>query len=66
MINSFQNDTINFALYSCNWTEMSIKFKKTLLLSMQINNANNIKLKISPNIIVNLQLYTNVCTDLKT
>jgi len=62
MLTSFQNDEINFALYSCNWTEMSIKFKKLLLLTMHINNANNFKLNVSTNIIVNLQLYTSVCT----
>ncbi|XP_022183354.1 uncharacterized protein LOC111042928 [Myzus persicae] len=54
------NDEINFALYSSNWTEMSIKFKKLLLLTMQINNANNFKLNVSTNIVVNLKLYTNV------
>jgi len=61
MVISFQNDSINDALYNCNWTGMSIKFKKLLLLTMQINNANNFKLNISTNIIINLQLYTNVC-----
>ncbi|CAH1724020.1 unnamed protein product [Aphis gossypii] len=54
------NDTINFALYNCNWTEMNINFKKLLLFTMQMNNANNFKLNISTNIIVNLKLFTNL------
>jgi len=53
MVTLFQNHTINVALYSCDWTEMNIKFKKLLILKMQINNANSYELNVSTNIIVN-------------
>lgn len=59
-ITVFQKGSINFALYNCNWTKKDIIFKKLLLLSMQINNSENLKLKASAQIIVNLQLFTNV------
>ncbi|XP_025205093.1 uncharacterized protein LOC112601603 [Melanaphis sacchari] len=59
LINKY-NDTINFALYNCNWIEMNINFKKLLLFTMKMNNANNFKLNISPKIMVNLKLFTNV------
>jgi len=59
-MNVFQKDNINFALYNCNWIEKNITFKKLLLLAMQINNAEKLKLKASEQIIVNLQLFTNV------
>jgi len=55
-----QKNNINFALYNCNWTEMDITFKKLLLLSMQINNSENLKLKATAQIIINLQLFSNV------
>lgn len=63
-MNEFQKDDINFALYNCNWTEENITFKNLLLLSMQINNSEKLKLKASAQIIVNLQLFTKVtmCT----
>jgi len=60
IMNLFQKDDINFALYNCNWTEKNITFKNLLLLSMQINNSEKLKLKASAQMIVNLQLFTKV------
>lgn len=55
-----QKDSINFALYDSNWTEMNIEFKKLLLHTMRMNNAYNFKLKATTKQIVNLELFTNV------
>jgi len=55
-----QKNNINFALYNCNWIEKDITFKKLLLISMKINNSENLKLKATAQIIINLQLFTNV------
>ncbi|XP_060868921.1 uncharacterized protein LOC132943821 [Metopolophium dirhodum] len=35
-----QKDSIIYALYSSNWTEMDMKSEKLILLTMQLNNAN--------------------------
>eukprot|EP00102_Acyrthosiphon_pisum_P011405 XP_008180122.1 PREDICTED: odorant receptor 46a-like [Acyrthosiphon pisum] len=52
-----QKDEIIFALYSSNWTEMDMKCKKLILLTMQLNNANQIKLKFTRTKIVNLEMF---------
>jgi len=39
---------------------MNLIFKKLLLLTMQMNNANQITMKATTNKIVNLQLFSNV------
>jgi len=39
---------------------MDIKFKKLLLLAMKLNNANQLKMKATPNKVVNLQLFSSV------
>jgi len=39
---------------------MDLRFKKLLLLAMQFNNANKLKIKSTPNKIVNLQLFSSV------
>jgi len=39
---------------------MDLKFKKLLLLTMKINNANKLMIKASPTKIINLQTYANV------
>ncbi|XP_060873805.1 uncharacterized protein LOC132947516, partial [Metopolophium dirhodum] len=57
-----QKDSIIFALYSSNWTEMNMKCKKLVLLTMKINNANQKKLKFTRTKIVNLELFYNVST----
>ncbi|XP_025205601.1 putative odorant receptor 92a [Melanaphis sacchari] len=55
-----QKDTMNFALYSSNWTAMSIKYKNILLLTMQMNDAEKLKLRISLTKIVNLEMFASV------
>lgn len=52
---------IIFALYSSNWTAMNLKTKKLILYHMQMNNANNRKLKYTVTKIVNLELFSSVC-----
>ncbi|XP_022169061.1 odorant receptor 46a-like [Myzus persicae] len=52
-----QKDSIVFALYSSNWTEMDLKCKKLILLAMQLNNANHKKLKFTRTKIVNLEMF---------
>jgi hypothetical protein len=39
---------------------MDLKFKKLLLLTMRMNDANNLMIKVSPKKVVNLQMFTNV------
>ncbi|XP_029342216.1 uncharacterized protein LOC107882832 [Acyrthosiphon pisum] len=55
-----QRESMNFALYSSNWTDMSIKFKKLLLLTMRMNDAENLKMKISMKRIVNMEMFADV------
>ncbi|XP_025196562.1 odorant receptor 22c-like [Melanaphis sacchari] len=52
--------TVNFGLYSSNWTEMDLKYKKTLLLAMTMNSAHKRVMKVSPNSIVNLEMFSRV------
>jgi len=51
---------VNTGIYSCDWTKMDVQFKKLLLLTMQMNNSNNLVIKASPKKFVNLQLFANV------
>lgn len=39
---------------------MDLKFKKLVLLTMEMNNANQSVIRASPKKIINLQLYNNV------
>lgn len=55
-----QKESVNFGIYSCDWTKMDIKFKKLLLLTMKLNNADKLKIKATPNKVVNLQLFSSV------
>lgn len=55
-----KRESINLGIYSCNWMYLNSKLKKILLLTMQINNANQLMIRASPNKIVNLQLFANV------
>ncbi|KAF0706717.1 odorant receptor 46a-like, partial [Aphis craccivora] len=50
---------VNFGIYTCNWTKMDLKFKKLLLLTMQMNNANRMVIKASPKKVINLQLFAS-------
>ncbi|XP_060869024.1 uncharacterized protein LOC132943898 [Metopolophium dirhodum] len=61
-----QKDSIIFALYSSNWTEMDMKCKKLILLTMQLNNANHQKLKFTRTKIVNLEMFFKTMGDCYT
>jgi len=58
----FKKDSIIFALYSSNWTEMDMKCKRLILLMMKLNNANHKKLKFTRTKIVNLEMFFKVST----
>ncbi|XP_025421655.1 odorant receptor 46a [Sipha flava] len=51
---------VNFGLYSSDWTAKDLKFKKTLLLVMNMNSAHNRLMKIKPESVVNLELFAKV------
>eukprot|EP00102_Acyrthosiphon_pisum_P026807 XP_016664017.1 PREDICTED: uncharacterized protein LOC107885094 [Acyrthosiphon pisum] len=55
--NLIMKDSIKFALYSSNWTEMDMKCKQLILLTMQLNNANQKKLRFSRTKIVNMEMF---------
>ncbi|XP_022169050.1 odorant receptor 22b-like [Myzus persicae] len=57
---NLKRESVNFSLYSCDWTKMDNKFKKLLLLTMRMNNANNLMIKASPKKVVDLQMFANV------
>ncbi|XP_025207395.1 uncharacterized protein LOC112603161 [Melanaphis sacchari] len=57
---NLKKESVNLGIYSCNWTKMDLTFKKILLLTMRINDANQIKMKASEKKIVNLQLFSYV------
>ncbi|XP_060875404.1 uncharacterized protein LOC132948778 [Metopolophium dirhodum] len=57
---NLKRESVNFALYSCDWTKMDIKFKKLLLLTMRMNDANNFVIRATPRKVVNLQMFANV------
>ncbi|XP_026807240.1 odorant receptor 33b-like [Rhopalosiphum maidis] len=52
-----QKDSIIFALYSSNWTEMNINCKKMILFIIKMNNANYKKLKFTSTKIINLEMF---------
>ncbi|KAF0762379.1 Uncharacterized protein FWK35_00012118, partial [Aphis craccivora] len=54
--------SVNLGIYSSNWTNMDLKFKKLLLLAMQMNKANEIMMKASMKKIINFQLFASVLT----
>ncbi|KAF0712197.1 odorant receptor 46a-like [Aphis craccivora] len=56
---NIKRQLVNFGIYTCNWTKMDLKFKKLLLLTMQMNNANRMVIKASPKKVINLQLFAN-------
>ncbi|XP_015372525.1 PREDICTED: uncharacterized protein LOC107167838 [Diuraphis noxia] len=55
-----KRELINFSLYSCNWTQTDLKFKKLVLLAMRMNDANNFVIKASPKKIINLQVFASI------
>ncbi|XP_050435002.1 odorant receptor 67a-like [Adelges cooleyi] len=52
-----KRDGVNFGLYSCDWTAMDKRFKKLIILAMAMNNANQLKIKATPNRVINLELF---------
>ncbi|KAE9536795.1 hypothetical protein AGLY_006857 [Aphis glycines] len=58
-----KKESVNLGIYSCDWTRMDLKLKKILLIAMKFNNANQLKIKATPNKIVNLQLFSSVGDD---
>ncbi|XP_022169092.1 odorant receptor 33b-like [Myzus persicae] len=61
-----QKDSILFALYSSNWTEMDMKCKQLILLTMKLNNANHKQLKFTRTKIVNLEMFFKTMGDCYT
>lgn len=57
----FQKEALNFALYSSNWTNQCIHFKKLLFLAMNMNSAENLNMKVSFRKVFNLELFAGVC-----
>ncbi|XP_022176583.1 uncharacterized protein LOC111037989 [Myzus persicae] len=57
---NLKRESVNLGISSCNWLKMDLKFKRLLLLTMRINDANQITMKASTKKIVNLQLFANV------
>ncbi|CAI6360301.1 unnamed protein product [Macrosiphum euphorbiae] len=56
-----KKDLITFGLYSSNWTEMDMKFKKLILLTMRMANAHQNKLQITRTRIINMEIFYQVC-----
>ncbi|XP_022183683.1 uncharacterized protein LOC111043137 isoform X2 [Myzus persicae] len=52
-----EKDSIIFGLYSCNWTEMDMKCKKLILLTMRMNNAHQPKLQYTRTRIINMEIF---------
>lgn len=52
---------MNFALYCSDWTDKSINYRKMILFTKRMNNAEKLKLKISLTKIVNLEMFASVC-----
>ncbi|XP_050522621.1 uncharacterized protein LOC126895136 isoform X2 [Daktulosphaira vitifoliae] len=55
-----KRDSINFGIYSSNWMTSSTRMKKTLLQVMMINNANNLKIKATPEKMINLKFFLSM------
>lgn len=53
-------EAVKFGMYSCNWVDMNLQFKKLLLLSIQMEDAHKLIIKFSPKRIVNMHLFVTV------
>lgn len=53
-------ELLNFSLYSSDWTGRNIEFKKLLLLTMKMNSANKLQIKISLKRIINVEMFAKV------
>jgi len=51
-------------MYSCDWASMDLKFKKLLLLSMRMNDADKLMIKVTPTKIINLEFFVKVDNNL--
>ncbi|XP_050534385.1 uncharacterized protein LOC126901723 isoform X1 [Daktulosphaira vitifoliae] len=52
-----QMKVVQFAMYNIDWTKKSINFKKNLLLAMSLNNTNRLKMNITPQKSLNLEVF---------
>ncbi|XP_060876983.1 uncharacterized protein LOC132949888 [Metopolophium dirhodum] len=52
-----KKDSITFALYSSNWTEMDMKCKKLILSTMRLNDAHQQKLQYTRTRIINMEIF---------
>ncbi|XP_050544516.1 odorant receptor 46a-like isoform X1 [Daktulosphaira vitifoliae] len=60
--NSYLENQINkveLAMYSIDWTDKNIKFKKMLLLTMSLNNTKRLKMNITPQKTLNLEVFAS-------
>ncbi|XP_050536776.1 uncharacterized protein LOC126902974 isoform X5 [Daktulosphaira vitifoliae] len=55
-----EKEKINFALYSCNWTEMGIEFQKLILIGMRVNDAEKTKMKITTQKLIDVHLFGEI------
>jgi len=51
---------MNLALYSSDWTPSNLQHKILLLHAMRMNNAENLRLQVTKNRIVNFKMFTDV------
>lgn len=51
---------MSFALYSSDWTQMDIKFKKLILLTMLVNESEKTTIKVSMKKVVNMEMFAIV------
>lgn len=51
-----------FSMYSCDWTDQSIQYKKLLHLTMIMNNSNNLNLQMTQRRKFDLEMFTSVCS----
>ncbi|XP_050544520.1 uncharacterized protein LOC126907347 isoform X5 [Daktulosphaira vitifoliae] len=57
---NYQINVVQFAMYSVDWTAKSIKFKKMLLLAMSLNTTNKLKMDITPQKTINLEVFASI------
>lgn len=52
---------MNFDLYSSDWTQTNIRFKKLILFAMRMNDSEKTTLKFSLRRVVNMEMFAGVC-----
>ncbi|VVC40829.1 Olfactory receptor, insect [Cinara cedri] len=55
-----KKEAVNFGIYSCDWTLLDIKIKKLILLVMQINSSNNLKMNVTPTTFIDLPMFATI------